>query len=110
MEFRDVGESEFGAVYEKMREAFPYEERRDFSEQKKCLSDARYRLKNLVCGGECVGFVSYWEYAETVFIEHLAIDKSLRGNGFGTAFLDEFSKRCSKKIILEVEPSEKSEY
>jgi GNAT superfamily N-acetyltransferase len=110
MNFITVNADKFGEIYQKMKSAFPYEERRDEDRQINCFTDPRYRLKEIETDGARVGFVSYWEYPETVFIEHFAIDEKHRGKGYGTAFLRSFVKYCPKNVILEVEPPETSVY
>lgn len=114
---------------------FPLNERRDLLEQKRifetyCNTDKEENnsfnfialLKtednNKHIGGEVtiidntpcilVGIITYWNFSEVVFAEHLAISKNVQGIGIGKIAID-YLKRCAalkfnnKPIILEIE-------
>ncbi len=89
------------ALYE---EGFPRVERRDLPDQMEKLKD-----KDFYCcamteeSGEFVGILYFWESDSFVYLEHLCIDKGLRGKGFGSAALELLLKR-GKTVILEIEP------
>lgn len=51
------------------------------------------------------GFVYLSNIGKTVFVMFLAVEKSLRSKGYGSAILDEIKNRYpDKKIIISIEP------
>lgn len=93
--------------------AFPVDERRDWHNN----SDIQYFLENhpdmhiisVSSENKFVGFISYWilnsPIQYIIYIEHLAVSKSLRGNGFGKRLINYIRKQYPKSgLILEVEP------
>ena len=49
------------------------------------------------------GFLAVWEFESFIYIEHFAVDPSLRNSGTGSAMLKELVKQYQKPICLEVE-------
>lgn len=103
MEFLPVTENEFDYVFDKMKNAFPYEERRDYNDQLKCMSDSRFKYYRLRDGESEVGFIALWHLEDFIFIEHIAIDDNLRGGGYGSKAIDLVKSAFSLPIILEAE-------
>ena len=60
--FIPVTQDGFQSVYEKMTAAFPYEERRDIDDQKKCLDNGYFNFFEIVDNGTKVGFISLWNF------------------------------------------------
>lgn len=104
MRLKSVTEESRDIVYDRMKEAFPYEERRDKEDWIKLFDCERYKCMFIVDEKEIqIGFAAWWEYDEFIFLEHLAINGECRGHGYGTEFLNFFRVICNKPIILEVE-------
>lgn len=101
--FIDVTEKTFDMVFEKMTTAFPYEERRDYSDQKRCLEDEKYKFFEIADGDIPVGFISLWKYDTFVYIEHIAIDNDKRGGGYGSKAIELVKKLYKLPIVLEAE-------
>lgn len=101
--FIDVTEETFDKVYEKMTAAFPYEERRDISDQKKCFDNCYFNFFEITENETAVGFVSPWVFPDFVYIEHLAIDEDKRSGGYGTKTIERIKELYNKPIILEAE-------
>lgn len=91
------------SVYKKMTDAFPYEERRDISDQAECLENKYFRWFEVSNGEELVGFISLWDFDEFVYIEHLAMDAQKRSGGYGSKTVEYIKKLYNKPIILEAE-------
>ena len=106
LNFLKVSEEAFEKVFNKMTDAFPYEERRSPNAQKRCMSDNRFNFFRILHGNEDVGFISLWEFSDYVYIEHLAIDSDKRSGGYGSKTLNEIKNMYDKKIILEAEAPE----
>lgn len=63
----------------------------------------RYRL---ICHEEnnvLVGFISYWNFDNFIYIEHFAVNKDLRGRGYGFKIMEEFKSATDKILILEID-------
>ena len=101
--FIPVTQDGFQSVYEKMTAAFPYEERRDIDDQKKCLDNGYFNFFEIVDNGTKVGFISLWNFDEFVFIEHIAVDSDKRSGGYGSKAIELVKEKYGKKIILEAE-------
>ncbi|MTI66264.1 MAG: GNAT family N-acetyltransferase [Firmicutes bacterium] len=69
------------------------------------MKDKRYNIKNMYDNNVLVGFCSTWDLHDFVFIEHIAIDNELRGQGYGSKLIEDILSR-NKNVILEVEKPE----
>ena len=96
--------ADFDEVFKIMESSFPPDEYRDYSSQKALFYEKRYKLFCKKNSGCVVAFIAVWEFDEFVFVEHFAVDKSLRGKGTGTQMLAEIKEKFNKQLCLEVEP------
>ena len=87
-----------------MHTAFPQEERRDTVQQRE-YSDNNLRFCNNIIleNGNSIGMISYWTMGDFYYIEHFAIDPSLRNGGYGKRVLEMIKKQLKGPIVLEVE-------
>ncbi len=106
MKLKIITENELNSVYEKMKKAFPYEEIRDFEDEKKCFLKKEFSVFNICENGESSGFAALWIFNEFVFIEHLAIDSENRSKGLGSKCVEEIKEMFNLPIILEAEAPE----
>lgn len=106
IKFVPVTEERFNLVYEKMTTAFPFEERRELLDQKECVSNKFFRFFEVFDNDADVGFITIWDFAEFVFIEHLAIDEQKRAGGYGSKAVELVKALYKKSIILEAEAPE----
>lgn len=104
--FENVNEETFSTVYEKMSAAFPYEERRDFTDQRECMNDKRFCFFEIYDNDTAVGFISLWNLSGFVFIEHIAIDPDKRSDGYGSKAVELVKEAYKKPVILEAEAPE----
>lgn len=105
LKFSPVGEDDFGLVYSDLERAFPYEERRTPSDEKKLLEVKNCHFDRVLCGDKPVGCTVLWEFENFVFLEHIMIKTEERGKGYGSETLYLIGKTYKNKpIILEVEP------
>ena len=88
--------------------SFPPEERRQWSNIEQLLSQnsSSYNIYLIYAEETIAGFISYWKFDEFCYIEHFAIDQTLRGQGIGTIAIKKFLMQQDKPTILEVEPAE----
>ena len=75
MKLIPIEEERFDLVFSKMNAAFPYEERRDISDQKECLNNKFFNFLEIFDNEIDVGFIALWDFPEFVFIGHIAIDE-----------------------------------
>ena len=106
MKLIPITEERFDLVFSKMIAAFPYEERRDISDQKKCLNNDFFKFFEIFDDEADVGFITIWDFPEFIFIEHLAIDEEKRAGGYGSKALELVKGIYNKTIILEAEAPE----
>lgn len=51
-----------------------------------------------------LGLLTTWEFADFIYIEHFAIDPTLRSQGYGSEALNAFIHEQCKPLVLEAEP------
>lgn len=97
-----------------MATAFPVFERRSDAQLQAALSDSRFELLHIEALDENnvfqeVGFVALWHLTSVDYIEHLAVDSSLRGKGVGSLALKTLfgeNVRVNTPVVLEIDPRE----
>lgn len=95
---------DFDSFYKLMKEAFPSEERRNYEDQKRLLSEEAYSITSHKDDNENIkAFIASWEFDDFVFIEHFAVSSKMRCNGVGTSMIKDYLSKCNKPIFLEVE-------
>lgn len=84
--------------------AFPPEERPGF-ETMKNRTDKEFRFNIIECDGNPVGILSFWDFEQFVYIEHFAIEETLRNRTLGSNTLKLLKESVFpvKEMILEVE-------
>lgn len=87
--------------------SFPIEERRAWKNIEYLLSldDSLYHIDVIFYDKQFVGFISWWAFADFNYVEHFAIDSSIRGMGIGTRAISQYIKENKKTVVLEVEQS-----
>lgn len=98
-----LSEKDFGKMYSLMESSFPTDEYRPYDEQLALMSQNEYKVFVKKDDDRVSAFAAVWEFCDFVFIEHLAVDSSLRNNGLGSTLLRELSSKTDKLILLEVE-------
>lgn len=84
-------------------QAFPYHEQRDVAAKQRALSDSHYALEAWFDGAQFVGLSGLWNFNGYSYIEHLAVDASLRSQGYGKRLLGQLLA-LHPLIILEIDP------
>ena len=88
---------------ELLAESFPATERRDDALQRQVLEHRDYRLCAIMCSGEPVGVVGYWDAPDFVYFENFCVSPEMRNRGIGSATL-QLLTATDKPFILEIEP------
>jgi ribosomal protein S18 acetylase RimI-like enzyme len=84
--------------------AFPKEERRELSLQREYTDHNKHFHNNiLLADNEPIGFISYWDFDEFLYVEHFAIDETKRSGGYGQQVLSALKEMIQRPIVLEVE-------
>lgn len=98
---------ELGRVKKLYMEAFPPEERRDWAELESMLRGEKSGANLLVVRryGRWSGFITWWRVGGMRYVEHFAIDSSLRGSGIGAEAIRRFTTCDPEPVVLEVEPA-----
>lgn len=93
----------FDKAFQLCQSSFPFEERRDYSEQQRVLKKTDYHFDLIMVDDNFVGVMLYWETDSFVFLEHFATLPELRCKGRGKDALN-LLKEKNKIILLEIEP------
>jgi GNAT superfamily N-acetyltransferase len=98
-------DKEFYSFVEKvLTESFPSNEYRDLKDFREYTDNNILFYNNIVLEKErLIGFLSYWNFADFCYVEHFAIEQSMRGKGYGAFAAYLLKKIMSKPIVLEVE-------
>lgn len=99
---------DFDEFWRILCEAFPESEHRNRAAHEALLNHPEYTLHFIREEDKIFGFWSIWDLGSCRFMEHLALDKSCRGRGYGSAVLKEIFKD-EKPLILEVEKPDTEE-
>lgn len=91
---------EIQPIYE---DSFPEAERRDFSKLIHLLTHKEMCLYATIQNQTVVGFATIWEFENFYFLEHIATNKNIRGNGIGGKLLTSIIKSINSILIFEVE-------
>lgn len=84
--------------------SFPVFEQRTETQQEYAFSRNNYHLIGWHSEGHLIGFISYWEFKEYLYIEHFAVNTGIRGKGYGTKILNAFIESIPKIVLLEIDP------
>jgi len=97
IEIKSSGDERFEKFRRLYASSFPIFEQRTESQQEYVFGCSQYHLCEYWDGGTFVGFISYWEFERQIYIEHLAVDTTLRGKGYGSRVRN--SHICTQKAI-----------
>ncbi|RXZ80568.1 GNAT family N-acetyltransferase [Paenibacillaceae bacterium] len=94
----------FDEVFRIMEASFPRCERRSYEGQQELLDNPHYRLlTEKDAEGKVIAFLAGWEFANFRFIEHIAVDRAIRGGGLGSKLMNKYCRESDKPVLLEVE-------
>lgn len=85
--------------------SFPSEERRAWKDIERLLmvENSPYSVEVILRGGEFVGFISWWKFVDFCYVEHFAIETTMRGMGIGASAISKFIEDRVMPVVLEVE-------
>ena len=103
---KPVTDEKFSSVYKRLIDAFPYEERRDERDEKKCFLKSQFNFCEITDENESVGLIVFWVFNKFLFVEHIAINKEIRSKGYGSKTFELLKTQYNLPIILEAESPE----
>ena len=95
-----TNEENFHKTWNLYEKSFPIYERRTLDTHIKALDDENFYCTYITENNTFIGILFYWKLEEFIYIEHFAIDESLRGKGYGSKVLKEFSSIERNLIYL----------
>lgn len=95
--------NDFDEFWRILCDAFPESEHRNREGQRVLLDHPLYKLNFIRENNRILGFWSVWRLDPFQYIEHLALDSSCRGKGYGTRLLEQVFRQAAGPLILEVE-------
>lgn len=84
-------------------QAFPMEERRDFTQLLQMLDSPDMHICALVEQEKPIGFIIYWQWDNLIYVEHFAVDPEQRGRQLGQKALQSLMTLEKATYVLEVE-------
>jgi ribosomal protein S18 acetylase RimI-like enzyme len=106
MEYLRIGPDDavrWNSVWTLYEESFPEAERRKEADHLRACTDARFFPLSAWEGRELIGLLFFWEWDSYRYLEHLAVNPSLRGQGHGSRMLRHL-RDSERTVILEVDP------
>ena len=106
MEFLKIDKldtTRWNKVWQLYENSFPTAEKRKEEDQLRAFADERFFPLSAWNGSELVGLLFYWEWDNYRYLEHIAVNSHLRGNGYGSQMLRHL-RDSEKTIILEIDP------
>jgi len=83
--------------------SFPEEEYRPLDELRLFTRDKQCFYNHIILDGDNpVGFITYWMLSNFYYVEHFAMDKRYRNEGYGKETINQLCERIHP-IVLEVE-------
>lgn len=93
------------AVETLLCEALPADERRTDADQRKIVDgEPRFKCFAILFENSFAGFLNVWEFADFIYIEHIATLPALRNRGIGAAALNLLFTQMNKPCVLEADP------
>ena len=81
-----------------MTASFPSEEYRPLEELRNYTDTKTHFYCNIILHHDTpVGFITYWDFGHFYYVEHFAIDPSLRNGGHGKNVLNHLCQQLNKK-------------
>lgn len=93
----------FNEAWNLYLDSFPEIERRTLEEHFEILEDENFKMLCYVKDEVLISIVCFWTISSYTFLEHFAINSSLRGQAYGSKILQKFIDE-NENIVLEIEP------
>lgn len=84
--------------------SFPLAERRDWQQVLRLIGHPPMKVQLIRDHSVDIGFAITWQIGSWQYLEHLAIDPSLRGKQYGSLVMQLVIESSLHRLVLEVEP------
>lgn len=91
------------SVWKLYEESFPVAERRKRDDHLRACGDDRFFPLSAWEDGELIGLMFFWQWDSYRYLEYLAVNPKLRGQGYGSQLLRHLHD-SKHTIILEIDP------
>lgn len=105
IKLNNTNNKHFAKAWQLYIDSFPIEERRTLIEQQDISNKKNYTALGFIEKENFIGILFYWNFKDYIFLEHFAINPSLRGKSYGSKILTTFLSK-NENIVLEIEPIE----
>ena len=103
-EIQGINAPEIKLVRKTYEDSFPPEERRDYELVLSLIAnEPRFSLTALTRDEQYAGFITGWDFGAFIYLEHFAIDESMRNGGIGSKAFKAYLEQLDKPVVLEVE-------
>lgn len=103
-QIRTTDEAHYAFVEKVLVDSFPQNEYRDLPDFRDFTDNNPLFHNNIILENDrLAGMITYWDFSDFYYIEHFAIDKSMRGKGYGAYSLFLLKRMINKPLVLEVE-------
>jgi ribosomal protein S18 acetylase RimI-like enzyme len=104
-QLKPLKNGDFDLFYDLMRDSFPRAEFRSRDNELDLLNQMNFTILSRYdqSGKALKGFIAEWDFHDFLFLEHFAVQSSLRGHGVGSRMLKEYLEHADKPVLLEVE-------
>lgn len=99
----DPNDPRFAPLWKLYETSFPISEQRTLEHQQTALRSPLFHFMAYLEAENIIGLMGYWEFEDYLYIEHYAIDPTLRGQGYGSKILQTLIQDTDKTIILEID-------
>ena len=93
----------WNSVWKLYEASFPEAERRKKEDHLRASTDERFFPLSVWEGRDLIGLMFFWEWESYRYLEHLAVNPALQGQGHGSQML-RYLRDSEHTIILEVDP------
>lgn len=101
---RSASAQELSLVRQIYTEAFPPEERREWSVIEELLaSEPDFTMTTVHDADRLVGFITGWDMGGYIYLEHFATDPSVRNKGYGASVISSVLSSDPRPHVLEAE-------
>lgn len=99
-------DEQFDAFFDLLSTSLPANEHRSYAAQKAMFDRSAYGVLIGTQDGTLCALMAVWSFPEFRYLEHFAVDPTLRGQGIGGEMLGRYIAEDPRPLVLEVEPPE----
>jgi ribosomal protein S18 acetylase RimI-like enzyme len=101
-----MNRDKFEVIWDIFVKSFSEDERRVKKKQFALLQNPLYHLDTYESNGLTVAYIAYWDFGDFLYVEHLATEPEMRGQGIAGKMLKDLINQTGKLTVLESEKPE----